>query len=166
MANSAADGRGAELEIRKKLTQSGAVDVMVSVGLNFFYTVTLPCTLWFFDRSKARGPREDQILFVRGEEIELDHGSERLLREHFGKSFRKYADVPGLCKVASVKDVEARAGASTLAATSACVSKRTTRCRGRSRPNTLRLQSGGLAKIALEENEPMAYGITYVCKLP
>jgi type I restriction enzyme M protein len=50
MANSAADARGAELEIRKKLVEKGAVDVIVSIGPNFFYTVTLPCTLWFFDR--------------------------------------------------------------------------------------------------------------------
>ena len=52
MANSAADARGAELEIRKKLIQPGAVDVMVSIGPNFFYTVALPCTLWFFDQGK------------------------------------------------------------------------------------------------------------------
>jgi type I restriction enzyme M protein len=64
MANSAGDARGSELEIRKKLIQSGAVDVIVSIGSNFFYTVTLPCTLWFFDRAKARGPRKDKVLFL------------------------------------------------------------------------------------------------------
>ena len=52
MANSAGDARGSELEIRKKLIQGGAVDVIVSIGSNFFYTVTLPCTLWFFDKAK------------------------------------------------------------------------------------------------------------------
>lgn len=52
MANSASDARGSELEIRKKLIQDQAVDVMVAVGSNFFYTVTLPCTLWFLDRGK------------------------------------------------------------------------------------------------------------------
>ncbi len=139
MANSAADARGAELEIRKKLIQSGAVDVMVSIGSNFFYTVTLPCTLWFFDRGKAKGPRKDKALFLdarhifrqldrahrdftpeqieflsnivrlyRGEEIELDQGSEALMKEHFVKPFRKYADVPGLCKVATLKEIEAQ----------------------------------------------------------
>ena len=56
MANSAGDARGSELEIRKKLIQGGAVDVIVSVGSNFFYTVTLPCTLWFFDKSKRAIP--------------------------------------------------------------------------------------------------------------
>ena len=64
MANSAGDARGSELEIRKKLIQSGAVDVIVSIGSNFFYTVTLPCTLWFFDKSKAKGPRKDKVLFI------------------------------------------------------------------------------------------------------
>ena len=57
MANSAADARGTELEIRKKLIETGAVDVIVAIGPNFFYTVTLPCTLWFFDR---QGEREAQ----------------------------------------------------------------------------------------------------------
>ena len=56
MANSASDARGSELEIRKKLIEDRAVDVMVAVGSNFFYTVTLPCTLWFLDRGK-RGHR-------------------------------------------------------------------------------------------------------------
>ncbi len=55
MANSAADARGSELEIRRKLIEAGAVDVMVAVGSNFFYTVTLPCTLWFLDRGKGAG---------------------------------------------------------------------------------------------------------------
>jgi type I restriction enzyme M protein len=54
MANSAADARGSELEIRKQLIQTGAVDVMIAIGSNFFYTVTLPCMLWFLDRGKAR----------------------------------------------------------------------------------------------------------------
>ena len=52
MANSAADARASELEIRRQIIESHAVDVMVSISSNFFYTVTLPCTLWFFDRSQ------------------------------------------------------------------------------------------------------------------
>ena len=60
MANSAGDARGSELEIRKKLIESGAVDVIVAVGPNFFYTVTLPCTLWFFDKRKVKGPRVNE----------------------------------------------------------------------------------------------------------
>ena len=52
MANSASDARSSEQEIRQKLIENGAVDVMVAVGPNMFYTVTLPCTLWFLDPSK------------------------------------------------------------------------------------------------------------------
>ena len=64
MANSAADARGTELDIRKSLIESGTVDCIVSVGPNFFYTVTLPCTLWFFDKGKAKTARKDQVLFI------------------------------------------------------------------------------------------------------
>src|SRR3989442_568738 len=54
MANSASDARSSEQEIRKQLIESRAVDVMVAVGPNMFYTVTLPCTLWFLDKGKVR----------------------------------------------------------------------------------------------------------------
>jgi len=53
MANSASDARASEQDIRQKLIESRVVDVMVAVGPNMFYTVTLPCTLWFFDKAKA-----------------------------------------------------------------------------------------------------------------
>lgn len=69
MANGAADARGSEAEIRRKLIESGAVDVIVSVGPNFFITVTLPCTLWFFDRRKAQGTRADDVLFIDARQI-------------------------------------------------------------------------------------------------
>lgn len=68
MANSAADARGSGLEIRKKLIQSGAVDVIVSVGPDFFYTVTLPATLWFFDKGKPEALR-DKVLFLDARHI-------------------------------------------------------------------------------------------------
>lgn len=64
MANSAGDVRGTELEIRQKLIKNGVVDVMVSIGSTFFYTVTLPCTLWFLDRGKAKTARKDKVLFI------------------------------------------------------------------------------------------------------
>jgi len=47
MANSAGDATHSELEIRKKLVEKGILDVVISVPSNFFYTVTLPVTLWF-----------------------------------------------------------------------------------------------------------------------
>src|SRR5208283_4748021 len=69
MANSAADARGSEQEVRKQLLQKHAVDVMVSIGTNFFYTVTLPCTLWFLDRGKVTTPRRDKVLFLDARHI-------------------------------------------------------------------------------------------------
>jgi type I restriction enzyme M protein len=57
MANSASDARASEQELRRQLIEARAVDVMVAVGPNMFYTVTLPCTLWFLDRGKAGTPR-------------------------------------------------------------------------------------------------------------
>lgn len=137
MANSAADARGSELVIRKKLIQAGAVDTIVSVASNFFYTVTLPCTLWFLDRGKQGTPRAGQVLFIdarhiynqieralrdflpeqveflgniarlyRGERVELEAGSADLLNQHDLDG--GYRDVPGLCKVATLAEIEAQ----------------------------------------------------------
>jgi type I restriction enzyme M protein len=64
MANSASDARSSEQDIRQKLIESGAVDVIVAVGPNMFYTVTLPCTLWFLDKGKATTPRAETVLFL------------------------------------------------------------------------------------------------------
>ena len=69
MANSAADAGGSELEIRKKLIAEKCVDVIVAVGSNFFYTVTLPVTLWFLDRGKRGTEREDKVLFIDARKI-------------------------------------------------------------------------------------------------
>jgi len=135
MANSAADAGGTELEIRKKLIADKAVDVMVAVGSNFFYTVTLPVTLWFFDRAKLGTEREDKVLFIdarkifhqidrahrdwlpeqieflaniarlyRGEKAEAVAGSEELMSGSFPDG--GYADVPGLCAVATLDQIE------------------------------------------------------------
>ena len=69
MANSASDARSSEQELRQKLIESRAVDVMVAVGFNMFYTVTLPCTLWFFDRGKAKTKHADTVLFIDARQI-------------------------------------------------------------------------------------------------
>jgi type I restriction enzyme M protein len=136
MANSAGDARGSEMEIRKQLIESNAVDVVVSIGSNCFYTVTLPCTLWFLDRGKKKTERKDKILFIdarhiynqidrahrnftpeqieflagivrlyRGEDVGAIHESP-LLKEKFPKG--KYLDIAGLCKVATLKEIEAQ----------------------------------------------------------
>lgn len=144
MANSAADARQSEMEIRKQLLRSHAVDVMVAIGSNFFYTVTLPCTLWFFDKGKTKTKRKDKVLFIdarhtfrqvdrahrkfspmqieylanivrlyRGEKPEFVAGEddevpgvEPVLKATFPKL--KYADVAGLCKVATLEEIEAQ----------------------------------------------------------
>jgi type I restriction enzyme M protein len=158
MANSAADARGSELEIRRKLIEAAAVDVMVAVGSNFFYTVTLPCTLWFFDRGKCgrrdvpperlyASHREDTVLFLDARHIyrQVDRAHREFTPEQIaflativrlyrgedlnGYTFdpaalnltpiqqaaaenairtTQYADIPGLCKVATRAEIAAQ----------------------------------------------------------
>jgi len=135
MANSAADAGGTDQEIRRKLLADKAVDVIVAVGPNFFYTVTLPVTLWFFDRGKSGTDREDQVLFIDArkvfrqidrahrdwtpEQIEFLANIARLYRregvetaegsrELMSESFPDgtYTDVAGLCAVATLEQIE------------------------------------------------------------
>jgi type I restriction enzyme M protein len=200
MANSAADARASEQEIREKIIRAGHVDVMVAIGPNFFFTVILPCTLWFFDKGKSalppsppaplpggdgskkgksaanskssspsgRGGGEgaaaydysnhvgaryrDTVLFIdarhifrqldrahrdftnaqleflanvvrlyRSQPCDFHHGSEQKISELFslpstsgrgaggeGKSAIGYADVAGLCKAATLQEIEAQ----------------------------------------------------------
>ena len=63
MASSATDSQGKDKDIREKLVKTGHVDVMISVGNNFFYTKSLPCSLWFFDKGKAE-ELKDKVLFI------------------------------------------------------------------------------------------------------
>ena len=154
MANSASDARTSEQELRQRLIEARAVDVMVAVGPNMFYTVTLPCTLWFFDRGKAARPspsgsgvggagvdRRNTVLFIdarhiyrqvdrahrdwtpaqigfianlvrlyRGEAPDLTVGGDETaakLSEVFGER-PAYADIPGLCKAATIAEIEAQ----------------------------------------------------------
>ena len=152
MANSASDARSSEQEIRKQLIEARAVDVMVAVGPNMFYTVTLPCTLWFLDKGKQGTPRSDTILFIdarhiyrqidrahrdwsdaqigfianivrlyRGEAPDYTLGgaeAKAKLAELFTSPTLKkgaaagggicYADIAGLCKAATLAEVEAQ----------------------------------------------------------
>ena len=137
MANSASDARASEAEIRHKLIEERSVDVIIAIGSNFFYTVTLPVTLWFLDRGKRGTPREDTVLFLdarntfrqvdrahrgflpehiellanvvrlyRGEEPETAAGSAELMAERFSDG--AYSDVPGLCRIATLAEIEAQ----------------------------------------------------------
>jgi type I restriction enzyme M protein len=154
MANSASDARSSEMDLRKQLSEARAVDAVVAVGPNMFYTVTLPCTLWFLDRGKSKLPspsergagsegksRAEQVLFLdarhiyrqidrahrdwteaqvsflanvvrlyRSEQPDFTVGGDEAksrLAEAFGKK-PKYADVAGLCRVATLKEIEAQ----------------------------------------------------------
>ncbi|MFC2109331.1 N-6 DNA methylase [Bacteroidota bacterium] len=64
MPNSASDARNSEYDIRKNIVDSGIVDCMVSMPTNMFLTVTLPATLWFFDKQKVHTDRKNKILFL------------------------------------------------------------------------------------------------------
>lgn len=63
MASSATDSQGKDKDIRESLIKTGHVDVMVSVGNNFFYTKSLPCSLWFFNKAKTDNIK-DKVLFI------------------------------------------------------------------------------------------------------
>ena len=137
MANSASDAGGSEKAMRQKLIESGAVDVIITTSPNMFFTVTLPVTLWFLDKGKAKGPRADEVLFIDAkrvfrqidrahrdftpEQIEFIGNIVRMWRgeaieleagsgPRMTKTFGDdgYKDVPGLCKVASTAEVAAR----------------------------------------------------------
>ena len=137
MAASAPDAGHSELDIRRKLIEAGDVDAMVAIGPNFFYTVTLPVTLWFLDKGKHGTPREDKVLFIDARptfhQIDRAHRdftpaqSEflanvvRLYRDEVPQEVDgsaelmaqhfpdgRYVDVPGLCRVATRAEVEAQ----------------------------------------------------------
>ena len=64
MANSASDAGGSEYEIRKKMIEEGIISQMVTLPSNMFSSVTLPATLWFFDKKKSKTEKKDEILFI------------------------------------------------------------------------------------------------------
>ena len=135
MANSASDARGSELEIRRKLIEDRSVDVIIAVGTNMFYTVTLPVTLWFLDRGKKHTDRADKVLFIDAREIynQIDRAHRdwtpqhieflanivRLWRDerpefHCGSEEMlsavfpngEHADIAGICGVATIEQIE------------------------------------------------------------
>lgn len=133
MANSASDASKSEKDIRQKMIESGVVDVIVAVASNFFHTVTLPCTLWFLDKGKVNTDRKNKVLFLDArefyrnidrahreftqEQLEFlgdivrlyrhnkpEYPENKLFKKHFPK--KKYQDIKGLCKIASLKEIE------------------------------------------------------------
>jgi len=148
MANSASDARQSEMEIRRQMIEAGVVDVMVAVGSNMFYTVTLPCTLWFLDKGKQKTPARETILFIDARSIytQIDRAHREwsdnqlgliatIVRLYRGDDLngcqvdetqfaqlsaaqlaalktalasRQYSDIAGLCKLATLTEVEAQ----------------------------------------------------------
>lgn len=137
MANSASDAGGSEREMRRKLIETGAVDCIITTSPNMFYTVTLPVTLWFLDRGKAKGTRKGEVLFIdarhvfqqvsraqrdfRADQVEFLANIVRLWRGAeeevvagsavaMTETFGDdgYRDVPGLCRVASRAEIAAQ----------------------------------------------------------
>ena len=137
MANSASDAGKSEREMRRKLIDSGAVDVIVATSPNMFFTVTLPVMLWFLDKGKAKGSRADEVLFIDarhvfrqidrahrdftpdqiefiGNIVRMWRGEEEELEAGSGPRMSEvfgddgYKDVPGLCRVAKRAEIAAQ----------------------------------------------------------
>lgn len=135
MANSASDAGYSEREIRRQLIESKTVDVMVAIGTNFFYTVTLPVTLWFLDKGKRGTNTEDTVLFIDARHLyrQIDRAHRdflpnqiellaNIVRLYRGEDVEKgdgselllkehfptgsYADVPGLCRAVTLAEIE------------------------------------------------------------
>ncbi|MBS7233512.1 SAM-dependent DNA methyltransferase [Flavobacterium psychroterrae] len=132
MASSATDAGNAEKRIRKELIETGAVECIVSVGNNFFYTRSLPCHVWFYNKGKKK-ENKNKILMIdarntfrkvsttindfseeqleglttimqlfRGEKPEVSKNN-AWFNEKFPTG--KYEDVEGLCKIVDLEDV-------------------------------------------------------------
>lgn len=135
MANSASDARGSELEIQKQMLESGAVDVVIAIASNFFYTVTLPCTLWFLSKKKSLDGTAGKVLFLDARDmfhqIDRTHREFKLSQLEFLSNVvrlyrgdkpevrrgsqrlmdeyfpdSEYRDVIGLCSIATIDEIE------------------------------------------------------------
>ncbi|HDY73015.1 MAG TPA: SAM-dependent DNA methyltransferase [Candidatus Jorgensenbacteria bacterium] len=119
MSNAAGDAGHSEKEIRQKLIEDGFVDVMIAVGPNMFYNVALSVTLWFLDRGKKRTNRKNKILFIDARNIytQIDRAHRdwtdeqieqitSIVRSYRSENGKKYKDIKGLCKVATIDEVK------------------------------------------------------------
>jgi len=134
MASSATDAGNSEKLIRQRLIETDVVDCIVSISNNFFYTRSLPCHLWFFDKGKKK-VNKNKILMIdarnvyrqvsqtlrdfsdeqleglttlikayRGENVAQLFKSNAWLKTHFPNG--QYEDIEGLCKVVTLEDVQ------------------------------------------------------------
>lgn len=119
MHNSAADS---EMEIRKNLIEGGWIDAVVITSPNLFYTVSLPCTLWFMDKGKPESNRADKVLFIDARKVyrQVDSVIREITAEQIDrialavKSHRgeqdspAYQDIPGFCKRVATSEIRKR----------------------------------------------------------
>jgi len=137
MANSASDAGYSELQIRRKLIEDGVVDVVILASERFFYTVTLPVTLWFLSKRKEYAIDKHKVLFIDARNIyrqidrahrEFTHQQiefiSNIVRLYRGQEIEtikcsssmiqkhfpdlKYRDVEGLCKQATIEEIRAQ----------------------------------------------------------
>jgi type I restriction enzyme M protein len=134
MASSATDAGHSEKLIRQQLIETGDVDCIVSVGNNFFYTRSLPCHVWFYDKGKSK-TNKNKILMLDARNVyrkvtttvndfspdqlegltaivQLYRGQKPKVtktNEWFNTHFAdgKYQDVEGLCKIVTIDEVAA-----------------------------------------------------------
>lgn len=135
IANSASDAAYSELEIRKKLIEDDSIDVVVLVGSNFFFTVTLPVTLWFLNKAKSQTLNRKKVLFIDARDLfsQIDRAHREftiqqiefisnIVRLYRGKEIEtkncsssmikhyfpklKYQNIDGLCKIASFEEIK------------------------------------------------------------
>ena len=135
IANSASDARYTEFNIRKRLIEKDQVDIIISVSANFFYTVTLPVTLWFLNRGKKATVNENKVLFIDARKIytQIDRAHREftpqqlelianIVRLYRGQEIEtancsssvikewfpelEYRDVEGFCKAATIDEIE------------------------------------------------------------
>jgi len=120
MANSATDASNSEKKIRQKMVDEGLVDAIISVGTNMFLNASLSCTLWFFDKRKAKTDRKNKVLFINVQDIftEIDRTHStwteeqmqeivsivRRYRKEKGES--KYKDIKGRCKAVNINNIK------------------------------------------------------------
>ena len=92
MANSVSDAGKSEYEIRKKMIEEGIISQMVTLPSNMFSTVTLPATLWFFDKHKPLTDKKDEILFIdaRSTFTQVDRAHRKFSDEQTGSSAGRY----------------------------------------------------------------------------
>jgi len=116
MSSQASSAGHGERDVRRKIAQTGDVDVMISIRSNFFYTRTVPCELWFFDKGKPEAHR-DKVLMLDARNVFrkvtrkiYDFSSEQLKNltaiiwlyrgenERFASLLKEYRETCGACR--------------------------------------------------------------------